>query len=219
MKLISSGYGLRDAAEALRRYSPLRWLGLELRPLDKVYVAGITAGVLIFCSVAFPLMAAKATASAEETGQALSVTATPCQLSQGESQGEAEGAAVTAANESLPLAMGIDAVISSVPGGEYASDVTMLMVGEVIVNRTRDCRFPDTVEGVLTAPYQFSCFSSTGVRWVGRAAYDEGFKQRCLAAAEAVLAGKELLGAGVVYVSGGQQGVTVAQLDGLYFGK
>ena len=117
------------------------------------------------------------------------------------------------------LAMGIDAVISSEVKGEWVSDTTLLMVGNVIMNRTNDSRYPDTVDQVLTQPYQFSCFSTAGLKWVGKAANDMAFRDRCIAAAEAVMNGERLLNYGVVYVSSSQQGTVEAQLDGLYFCK
>lgn len=122
-------------------------------------------------------------------------------------------------DETEALAMGIDAVISSVPGGELANDVTMVMVGSTIMNRVESGRYPDTVEDVLCQPMQFSCFSETGLKWVGRAAENEGFKQRCMDAAERVLSGERMLSPHVVYVSCGKQGTVEAQLDGLYFCK
>lgn len=120
-------------------------------------------------------------------------------------------------NEALALAVGIDAVISSVPGGENASDVTMLMVANVILNRVEDKRYPDTIDQVLCQPQQFSCFADTGIKWVGRAVTDEAWKKRCCTAAERALNGERMLSYNVVYVSSTAQGTVEAQLDGLYF--
>ena len=128
-------------------------------------------------------------------------------------------AGIVSVNQTEALAMGIDAVISSVPGGELANDVTMVMVGSTIMNRVESGRYPDTVEDVLCQPMQFSCFSETGLKWVGRAAENEGFKQRCMDAAERVLSGERMLSPHVVYVSSVSQGSVEAQLDGLYFCK
>ena len=120
-------------------------------------------------------------------------------------------------NEVLALAVGIDAVISSVPNGELASDVTMVMVGSTIMNRVESGRYPNTVEEVLCQPMQFSCFSETGLKWVGRAADNDAFKARCMDAAERVLNGERMLSPQVLYVSADRQGAVEAQLDGLYF--
>ena len=129
---------------------------------------------------------------------------------------EAE-AVVISVDQTEALAMGIDAVISSVKGTENASDVTMLMVGNVILNRVEDNRYPDTVDQVLMQPYQFSCFSESGMKWVGRAATDPVWQQRCLDAAERAMGGERMLSYGVVYVSSAKQGTVEAQLDSLYF--
>jgi hypothetical protein len=128
-----------------------------------------------------------------------------------------EDVEVVYVDQTEALAMGIDAVISSEVKGEWVSDTTMIMVGNVIMNRTNDSRYPDTVDQVLMQPYQFSCFNATGMIWVGRAANDTEFRSRCMAAAEAVMNGERMLNYGVVYVSGSQQGTVEAQLDGLYF--
>jgi hypothetical protein len=134
-------------------------------------------------------------------------------------QPAAEEHAVVTMDQTLALAMGIDAVISSVKGTENASDVTMIMVGNTILNRVEDSRYPDTVDQVLCQPYQFSCFESSGMKWVGRAAKDPVWQQRCLDAAERAMNGERMLSYGVVYVSSAKQGTVEAQLDGLYFCK
>lgn len=124
---------------------------------------------------------------------------------------------VVSIDQTEALAMGIDAVISSECKGEWISDTTMVMVANVILNRTMDHRYPDTVDQVLMQPYQFSCFSTTGMKWVGRAADDASFRERCTLAAKAAMNGERMLNYGVVYVSSSQQGVVEAQLDNLYF--
>lgn len=128
-----------------------------------------------------------------------------------------EDVEVVYVDQTEALAMGIDAVISSVPGGELANDLTMVMVGNTIMNRVECSRYPETVTEVLCQPQQFSCFADTGVKWVGKAASDEAFKQRCVDAAERVMNGERYLSAGVIYVSSTKQGTVEAQLDGLYF--
>jgi len=115
------------------------------------------------------------------------------------------------------LAMGIDAVISSECKGDWVSDTTMIMVANVILNRTIDSRYPDTVDQVLCQPYQFSCFSESGMKWVGKASNDLTWRERCMDAAKAAMNGERMINYGVVYVSGAKQGTVEAQLDGLYF--
>lgn len=130
----------------------------------------------------------------------------------------AEPAEIVMVDQTLALAQGIDAVVSS-ECGNMVSDATMVMVGNVIMNRTEDSRYPDTVDQVLMQPKQFSCFSESGMKWVGRAANDAAFQKRCMNAAEAAMSGERLLSYSVVYVSGVKQGSVEAQLDGLYFCK
>lgn len=129
---------------------------------------------------------------------------------------EAEVEVITI-DQTEALAMGIDAVISSECKSEWVSDATLLMVANVILNRTNDSRYPNTVDQVLMQPYQFSCFSTTGMKWVGKAAHDIAFRERCMSAANAAMNGERMLNYGVVYVSSGKQGTVEAQLDGLYF--
>ena len=129
---------------------------------------------------------------------------------------EAEVEVITI-DQTEALAMGIDAVVSSECKSEWVSDATLLMVANVILNRTNDSRYPNTVDQVLMQPYQFSCFSTTGMKWVGKAAHDTAFRERCMSAANAAMNGERMLNYGVVYVSSGKQGTVEAQLDGLYF--
>ena len=169
-----------------------------------VVLFGICVAALILCS-------AKAEAHADEGREAQTVAEAPVPT--------AEPAEVVTIDQTLALAQGIDAVISSVRGSETASDVTMIMVGNVILNRVDDSRYPDTVDQVLCQPMQFSCFSESGMKWVGRGATDAAWQKRCMDAAERVMNGERLLSYGVVYVSGTKQGTVEAQLDGLYFCK
>ena len=181
--------------------------GLDIYLKDILTITSITVGMLIIGVLIF-------------TAPPIEVRATEPVLEQTvESEPVEQTVEPTVApiKETLALAIGIDAVISSVPDGKYATDVTMVMVGEVILNRTLDSRFPSTVEEVLTQPMQFSSFSETGLKWLGVASHDEAFKERCINAAERVLTGERILPMNVVYVSSSRQGSVLAQLDGLYF--
>ena len=55
-------------------------------------------------------------------------------------------------------------------GGDACCDLCRHRVGDVILNRMEDDRFPDTVEEVLTAYRQYGRFYWTGVVWPGRQA-------------------------------------------------
>ena len=54
-------------------------------------------------------------------------------------------------------------------GGDECSDECRIDVGDVMLNRVTDPRFPNTLEGVLTAPGQYGRFSKTGIVWPSRA--------------------------------------------------
>ena len=175
-----------------------------------VITVGVLAGVWMFTS-------ARAEMPVEETKPLVETVVVESTGAQ--ARIEVAEAVVVNVDQTEALAMGIDAVISSVKGTESASDVTMVMVANTILNRTEDNRYPDTVDQVLMQPYQFSCFSESGMKWVGRAANDPVWQQRCLDAAERAMSGERMLSYGVVYVSSAKQGTVEAQLDGLYFCK
>ena len=54
-------------------------------------------------------------------------------------------------------------------GGDACSDLCRLYVGDVILNRVDDPRFPDTMAEVLTAEGQYGRFHWTGIVWPNRA--------------------------------------------------
>ena len=228
MKLFSSaGKHAADGGYTRLRFAPLGMTGQLKRPKllcraggmpiyakDVATVCGVTLAMLfvgIWLFTSAPTGTAQAVEYAEDN-PSVTAEAVTAPLTQGSLEQDNSG-------EALALAMGIDAVISSVPGGELADNLTMVMVGNTIMNRVDCSRYPNTIEEVLCQPKQFSCFESTGVKWVGKAASNEEFKQRCLDAAERVLDGERHLSAGVVYVSTTKQGTVEAQLDGLYFCK
>lgn len=107
-------------------------------------------------------------------------------------------------------------------GGDACSDLCRYYVGDVILNRVADPRFPDTIEAVLTAPKQYGRFSKTGIVWPSRAKNpDEAHAvQRAYDTAYDLLSGNhsELYGAGYVWQAEFSQG-SGFWLDGLYFGK
>lgn len=90
--------------------------------------------------------------------------------------------------EPMPLAMTAGAVLD-VPaedlemlacviyqeaGGDECSDECRIDVGDVVLNRVADSRFPDTLEGVLTQRGQYGRFSTTGIVWPERAKQSGG---------------------------------------------
>ena len=105
-------------------------------------------------------------------------------------------------------------------GGDNCTDDTRIKVGNVIVNRTKDDRFPDTVEGVLTQYRQYNTFYRTGVVWPERASYEseQAAVARAYECAERVLLGEKLLEDDVIYQAEFFQGTElVCYQDGIYF--
>ena len=108
-------------------------------------------------------------------------------------------------------------------GGDECSDDTRRKVGDVMLNRVMDKRFPDTLEAVLTAPGQYGRFSKTGIVWPERAG-NPGEKhavERAYRIAEELLSGQhsELYGQGYVWQAEFEQGTEGFWQDGIYFGR
>lgn len=105
-------------------------------------------------------------------------------------------------------------------GGDECNDETRIMVGNVILNRMKDPRYPDTMEAVLTQPRQYNIFDKTGVVWKDRASDpdEQDAVERAYRCAERVLLGEKLLPDDVVFQSENIQGTEiVAYQDGIYF--
>lgn len=209
MKIFSTGgaHSTESKSDALVKWMtrPCCITFSDVLKASAVVLFGIIVAVLLISQVRAESLAAKAAQA--QTVELVEFTPVPT----------AEPAEVVSVDQTLALAMGIDAVVSSVRGGDTASDITMLMVGNTIMNRVEDSRYPNTVDQVLCQPKQFSCFADSGLKWVGKAATDTVWQQRCMDAAERVLNGERMLSYGVVYVSTSKQGTVEAQLDGLYF--
>lgn len=111
-------------------------------------------------------------------------------------------------------------VIYQEAGGDDCSDETRLMVGNVVMNRVADSRYPDTIAEVLTERAQYGRLHWTGLEWPERASQEAEAHavERAYACAERVLEGERLLAADVIYQSEYIQGdEIVAQQDGFYF--
>lgn len=108
-------------------------------------------------------------------------------------------------------------------GGDACSDLCRYYVGDVILNRVNDPRFPDTIEGVLTQKSQYGRFYWTGIVWPERANYpgEAAAVARAYDTARALLSGErsELYGAGYIWQAEFTQGTDVIYLDGTYFGR
>jgi len=110
-------------------------------------------------------------------------------------------------------------VIYQEAGGDACSNDTRQMVGEVVLNRVADERFPDTIREVLTEPRQYGRLHWTGLVWPDRAEHEAEAVERAYACAEALLSGAErLLPEDAVWQAEFPQGEEVlAERDGLYF--
>ena len=114
-------------------------------------------------------------------------------------------------------------VIYSEAGGDAYSDLARQYVGDVVLNRVADLRFPDTLEGVLLQEGQYGRFHWTGIVWPERAQYEveAAAVARAYDVARALLSGEhsEIYGAGYIWQAEFSQGTDVIYLDGIYFGR
>ena len=110
-------------------------------------------------------------------------------------------------------------------GGDACCDLCRHRVGDVILNRMEDDRFPDTVEEVLTAYRQYGRYYWTGVVWPDRAENpgEAHAVARSWETARDVLSGEhsDLYGQGYIYQAEFEQGADVIYCEdcGIYFGR
>lgn len=115
-------------------------------------------------------------------------------------------------------------VIYQEAGGDAASDETRYMVGDVVLNRIADERFPDSMYEVLTQERQYGRFYWTGVVWPDRAqnAGEAVAVERAYRIAWELLTDayhSELYGNGYIWQAEFKQGYDIIFADGMYFGK
>ena len=114
-------------------------------------------------------------------------------------------------------------VIYCEAGGDACSDLARFMVGDVVLNRVDDPRFPDTLLEVLTQKQQYGTFYWTGVVWPERAQYETeaAAVARAYDTARRLLSGEhsEIYGEGYIWQAEFSQGTDVIYLDGIYFGR
>ena len=108
-------------------------------------------------------------------------------------------------------------------GGDECSDLCRAYVGDVILNRVDNPRFPDTMAEVLTAEGQYGRFHWTGIVWPERADKpgEAAAVARAYDTARALLSGEhsDIYGAGYIWQAEFEQGTDVIHLDGIYFGR
>lgn len=114
-------------------------------------------------------------------------------------------------------------VIYCEAGSDSISDETRRMVGDVVLNRVNDSRFPDTIHAVLTQKAQYGRFYWTGVVYPPRAsnASETNAVARARAIAKELLEGKHsaLYGGGYIWQAEFKQGTGCIESDGIWFGK
>ena len=114
-------------------------------------------------------------------------------------------------------------VIYGEAGGNACSDLARRYVGDVVLNRVADPRFPDTLEEVLLQEGQYGRFHWTGIVWPERAQYEveAAAVARAYDTARALLSGEhsDIYGAGYIWQAEFPQGTDVVYADGVYFGR
>lgn len=111
-------------------------------------------------------------------------------------------------------------VIYQEAGSDACLDETRLMVGNVVMNRVADSRFPDTLYGVLTQKAQYGRLHWTGLEWPTRASHhsEAHAVARAYRCAERILLGERVLPEDVIWQAEFKQGTeVVAYQDGMYF--
>lgn len=109
-------------------------------------------------------------------------------------------------------------VIYQESGSDSISDETRIMVGNVVLNRVADERFPDTIYDVLTQRSQYGRFHWTGIVWPEQAEHEPEAVERAYDCARRVLEGEKILPDTAVWQAEFIQGnmIEVFQ-DGIYF--
>lgn len=109
-------------------------------------------------------------------------------------------------------------VIYQEAGSDSCSDETRIMVGNVVMNRVADSRFPNTIEEVLLQKAQYGRLHWTGLVWADRAEHEPEAVERAYRCAERVLNGEKLLPDDCVWQAEFRQGSeVVAESAGFYF--
>lgn len=114
-------------------------------------------------------------------------------------------------------------VIYAEAGGDACGDLCRQMVGDVVLNRVADPRFPGTMEEVLTQEGQYGLWHWTGVAWPERASRpgEAGAVERAYDAARDILEGNHswIYGRSYIWEAEFPQGEDVVTLDGICFGR
>lgn len=95
-------------------------------------------------------------------------------------------------------------------GSDYCTDELQQAVGSVVLNRVADDRFPNTLEGVIYQPGQYST--------AGQIATNKP-SERSIANAEYLIANGSTLPEEVLFQANFKIGKTYTIMQGVYFGK
>jgi len=114
-------------------------------------------------------------------------------------------------------------VIYQEVGGNAHCDLCRYRVGDIVLNRVADPRFPNSIYEVLTQPYQYGRLAWTGIKWADRASnpYEADAVARARRIANDILSGNhsELYGNGYVWQAGFKQGTDGFWCCGHYFAR
>lgn len=139
-----------------------------------------------------------------------------------ETEEKTDDASVSAQNRAEQVEM-LAKVIYQEAGGNAVCDDCRRRVGDVVLNRVEDERFPDTMEEVLTARKQYGRFYWTGVVWADRAGQpgEKDAVERAMRVASEILDGQhsDLYGNGYVWQAEFEQGIDGFWCCGTYFGR
>lgn len=114
--------------------------------------------------------------------------------------------------------------IYSEGGGDDVCDECRYRIGDVVLNRIADGRYPNTMLDVLTQKRQYGSFFWTGVIWPERASLpqEKDAVDRARKAAYELLSDtrhSDLYGQEYIYQAEHEQGTGVVKHCGIYFGR
>lgn len=114
-------------------------------------------------------------------------------------------------------------VIYQEGGGDCVCDECRFRIGDVVLNRVADNRFPNTIREVITQKRQYGLLHWTGVEWADRAndPAEQYAVQRAWDTAKTLLEGNhsKLYGNGYIFQAEFEQGTDSIYCCGHYFAK
>lgn len=133
-----------------------------------------------------------------------------------------EGAELSIAPPETDLEM-LACVIYQEAGGSAHCDECRRRIGDIVLNRVADERFPNSIKEVLLQNRQYGKFSTTGLKWASRSTNpnERNAVIRAYKAAEDILAGNhsDVYGKGYVWQATFKQGTDRFYCCGHWFGR